>query len=1160
MEAGDENESQSSSERSQLSYSDLSTTTMEGSYVTQATSDSQDQLGNTGVAANMNTTAESKSDQTKPKTEDPVKSGDTDTNGVDESEQATKSDGDAMTKKKGKHKPLPDSDSDSDSSDGDSDYQEYLISRLSRGLNSRSVFEAHKRIMERKARGKDNQNQGSNLVKGLVDYLRVLDDRIDQLETNSVNKAKKAKEDEQNGRKSETGDTTVEVGVKFFNSVGHIEEDGTYLNVHDGSEGGTYMCDHDAKYLIRVLCKWVKENDAQPRGNPESEPANPEDIDILTFGVLSEPIATFFEKELDITLDNGHLIRFGKPFRPVIRHYSHIKKQLLKLEHRYGRVSTSIVESRSATGSPLETPEVKRKREDSSSLPFSPAKSDRDDSVDSFDRPTALPHFQTFLRFVDKYLGKQIQLYDRLREGTEERVSFENLWMLFDSKDTIYCPLREAGQEEYSNVESSDHRPVRRHTPQAYRVVATAGGIPFARTMAPTSGMNGVDGSLTRVSLTSPFMEADSKTEVNAIANIFTQAQVATISRKVRNSYSEFYVYCFYVDFNGIEYGTVREVFVFKPYEREMDIRTLQAYPSRSVTNNMFLNRGQSFIDATKVCHMQYEGLTTGPNREDINSPVVVDVKLAFEGDLGPGKDSIEVPKFTSPSTLWLSTPYGEAYDIFGKPTCFHQWCYSRSCTSNVYMESQRKLREKIESEIKLVLEEYESEKQQGKDGLQRFKRLMEEKDIVRLLPGTVPGFALRNRKWVLLDLNLLRPVEQNNEWENLVLPRGHQEMVQAMVETHTMDLGTSNDGTNKIGMDLVRGKGKGCIILLHGVPGVGKTSTAECVAAHTGKPLYPITCGDIGYRPEDVERNMENHFKLAHKWSCVLLLDEADVFLAKRDQRDVQRNGLVSVFLRILEYYSGILFLTTNRVGAIDDAFRSRLHLTLYYPMLTKSQTTKIFKQNFKRIAEINADREKNGLAPFEYRDSEKKVTAWAKQKWTTLRWNGRQIRNTFQTVLALAEFHSKGRNNDSKGPVLTRKHFKIVANASIQFNDYLKATHGYDEDRLAKRDLIRAIEYSPTGSMVYRGREDASDSSSEEGEGSESGDNDESDTEGDSDDSSESDAGKKKKKQKEKKGKSTKNADKKNKKTSEGKGKSKSTKDKKKEKKDKETSDDSD
>lgn len=39
----------------------------------------------------------------------------------------------------------------------------------------------------------------------------------------------------------------------------------------------------------------------------------------------------------------------------------------------------------------------------------------------------------------------------------------------------------------------------------------------------------------------------------------------------------------------------------------------------------------------------------------------------------------------------------------------------------------------------------------------------------------------------------------------------------------------------------------------------------------------------------------MGKHFKLAHRWGCVLLLDEADVFLAKRNKSDVKRNGLVS-------------------------------------------------------------------------------------------------------------------------------------------------------------------------------------------------------------------------------------------------------------------------
>lgn len=78
----------------------------------------------------------------------------------------------------------------------------------------------------------------------------------------------------------------------------------------------------------------------------------------------------------------------------------------------------------------------------------------------------------------------------------------------------------------------------------------------------------------------------------------------------------------------------------------------------------------------------------------------------------------------------------------------------------------------------------------------------------------------------MLLDISLLGEVELDSEWKNLILPDGHQKMVQAMVETHTKDIKSVKEGKN-VGMDLVRGKGKGCIILLHGVPGVGKTSTA---------------------------------------------------------------------------------------------------------------------------------------------------------------------------------------------------------------------------------------------------------------------------------------------------------------------------------------------
>lgn len=68
------------------------------------------------------------------------------------------------------------------------------------------------------------------------------------------------------------------------------------------------------------------------------------------------------------------------------------------------------------------------------------------------------------------------------------------------------------------------------------------------------------------------------------------------------------------------------------------------------------------------------------------------------------------------------------------------------------------------------------------------------------------------------------------------------------MVRTHSKSGKSASalkgDDHDRSSTSLVRGKGKGVIILVHGVPGVGKSSTAECVAEYTERPLFSITCG----------------------------------------------------------------------------------------------------------------------------------------------------------------------------------------------------------------------------------------------------------------------------------------------------------------------------
>lgn len=76
----------------------------------------------------------------------------------------------------------------------------------------------------------------------------------------------------------------------------------------------------------------------------------------------------------------------------------------------------------------------------------------------------------------------------------------------------------------------------------------------------------------------------------------------------------------------------------------------------------------------------------------------------------------------------------------------------------------------------------------------------------------------------------------------------------------------------------------------------------------------------------------MSRIFQTASQWNALLLLDEADVFLQQRSTLSLERNRLVAIFLRKLEYFDGILFLTTNHVADFDGAVLNRIHLVLKY------------------------------------------------------------------------------------------------------------------------------------------------------------------------------------------------------------------------------------
>lgn len=216
---------------------------------------------------------------------------------------------------------------------------------------------------------------------------------------------------------------------------------------------------------------------------------------------------------------------------------------------------------------------------------------------------------------------------------------------------------------------------------------------------------------------------------------------------------------------------------------------------------------------------------------------------------------------------------------------------------------------------------------------------------------------------------------------------------------------------------DVIVGKGQGLIILLSGPPGTGKTLTAEAVADRTHRPLFYLQAEDLGINAASLGANIKRVFEMATEWNAVILLDEADVFMAERNPNDIHRNELVSIFLRELEYFRGIIFLTTNLYHTIDAAFRSRVSLHLLFQSLNREARETVWRKFLQRLPEQKRlELPHGGEAPNEdaTADTEAKTPLGEADVRQLSLWqlNGREIKNAVRMVKSWC---------DHKGYVMT-------------------------------------------------------------------------------------------------------------------------------------------
>lgn len=304
-------------------------------------------------------------------------------------------------------------------------------------------------------------------------------------------------------------------------------------------------------------------------------------------------------------------------------------------------------------------------------------------------------------------------------------------------------------------------------------------------------------------------------------------------------------------------------------------------------------------------------------------------------------------------------------------------------------------------------------------------------------------GFALNIRQWLSLQIANIKECRWNTSMidKQLSLNDGTRDMIKCLVQRYTLGPGLKNGSSEQWRADFIMDKGDSQIFLLHGPPGVGKTFTAECVAEFVQRPLLSLNCSDIGVDLNQVESQLRRFFKMAKLWGAVVLLDEADVYLEQRTAQDLQRNCIVAAFLRSLEYFKGVLFLTTNRIGPFDDALLSRIHIILHYN-IDESQRQAIWDIFFQKLERERGRQIKVPYSTREYTRHDPELRA--------LEWNGREIKNAFQTAVALTE-HKNERDPEDGLVMLQDEYFKQVVRMSTSFVGYMKRVRGGEAEKHA-------------------------------------------------------------------------------------------------------------
>lgn len=168
----------------------------------------------------------------------------------------------------------------------------------------------------------------------------------------------------------------------------------------------------------------------------------------------------------------------------------------------------------------------------------------------------------------------------------------------------------------------------------------------------------------------------------------------------------------------------------------------------------------------------------------------------------------------------------------------------------------------------------------------------------------------------------------------------------------------------DKWGFNEVFEKGTAITLLFYGVPGTGKTLSAQAIAGETKSKLKIVSTADIeSAEPGGAERAMQAVFAEAKRLfkgkekSQVLLFDECDSLLMDRNEVGPILGAQINCLLSEIERHEGIVIFTTNRLGKLDPALERRISAKIEFMFPDESERAKIWKRLIPAKAPLDKD-----------------------------------------------------------------------------------------------------------------------------------------------------------------------------------------------------------